>query len=457
MSRMVTILGAGESGLGAAKLAVKKGYSVFLSDFSEISTDNQKVLTELGVDFEEKGHSDEKILSSDLIIKSPGIPDTAPIVLQAISQRIPVISEIEFGYRFIDNNAKVIAITGTNGKTTTTLLTYHLLKEAGMKVALTGNVGFSLAGKVAESGFDYYVVEVSSFQLDGIDSFQPDVAVLLNITPDHLDRYQNDFKKYVDSKFRITENLTGDQCFIFSADSQPIKEEITRRNLSATLLSVSGSRKINNGGFIQDDHLVIDFEHSNDKVTMVIPKDEVSLVGNHNYINTLSAVLAGLSVGVSKSEITRGLKTFKNAPHRMEFITQIKGVSFINDSKATNVDAVYYALESIPKDIIWIAGGVDKGNDYTQIKTLVQNRVKGLICLGKDNEALKNQFQSSVDSIAETESLKEVMDLATSWAASGDVVMLSPACASFDLFRNYEERGDLFREVVLSHKKSIEV
>ena len=286
MSRMVTILGAGESGLGAAKLAVKKGYSVFLSDFSEISTDNQKVLTELGVDFEEKGHSDEKILSSDLIIKSPGIPDTAPIVLQAISQRIPVISEIEFGYRFIDNNAKVIAITGTNGKTTTTLLTYHLLKEAGMKVALTGNVGFSLAGKVAESGFDYYVVEVSSFQLDGIDSFQPDVAVLLNITPDHLDRYQNDFKKYVDSKFRITENLTGDQCFIFSADSQPIKEEITRRNLSATLLSVSGSRKINNGGFIQDDHLVIDFEHSNDKVTMVIPKDEVSLVGNHNYINT---------------------------------------------------------------------------------------------------------------------------------------------------------------------------
>lgn len=453
MSKSIAILGAGESGIGAAILGKKHGYSVFLSDAGSIGEERKQILRARGVAFEEGRHSTERILAVDEIIKSPGIPDKVPLVKEALKKNIPVISEIEFAYRHIPGDARVIAITGTNGKTTTTLLTYHLLKTAGYNVALGGNVGVSLAKLVAEGAYDCFVVEVSSFQLDGIVKFKPDVAVLLNITPDHLDRYENDFQKYVASKFRITENLSQNECFIYSADSRPITDELARRKVDACLFAVSAAPNPKCEAFMDDEHLVFNYGYKEKSKKVSIPVSEISLIGKHNMINTMAAVLSALTMDIEIGQILKGLKTFKNAPHRMEPCGEVDGVKFINDSKATNVDSVYYALDGISQPIVWIAGGIDKGNDYAQIADLVKEKVKGLVCLGVDNSRLKDFFRPVMDEVLETTKIKEAVQLAKEIARPGDVVLLSPACASFDLFKNYEDRGDQFKEAVASMVK----
>ncbi len=450
MSKKVVILGAGESGLGAAKLAVTNKYDAFLSDNGSISDEQKGEFAALGIPFEENKHTESRILNSDIVVKSPGIPDDVPIVLKLKSKKIPVISEIEFAYQHLPKGAKVIAITGTNGKTTTTLLAHHLLSEAGYKAALTGNVGFSLAGKVAEGGYDYYVVEVSSFQLDGIIRFRPDVAVLLNITPDHLDRYNNDFEKYVNSKFRITENMSGSEIFIYTQDSESIVKEMADRKIPATLFAISAMDKNIEGAFIDGQHLVFNSTFAGIEFDERIPVAEINLIGRHNMLNTMAAVLSAMSVGVETKEILNGLNSFKNAPHRLELIAEVNGVKYINDSKATNVDAVYYALEGIDAPIIWVAGGVDKGNEYAQISELVRSKVKGLICIGKKDKLLRDSFQEELSLFAEATTMTSVVDIAKTWAKPGDVVLLSPACASFDRFKNYMDRGDQFRDAVMS-------
>lgn len=454
MNERIVILGGGESGVGAAMLARQKGYEVFLSDGGNLAPDRRRTLKSQKIDFEEGGHSEELLLNASLVVKSPGIPDSAPLVQKLVGNNIPVISEIEFAYRFIDK-AKVIAITGTNGKTTTSLLTHHLLKTAGYKVALGGNVGRSLAGLVADGGYHYYVVEVSSFQLDGIENFRPDVAVLLNITSDHLDRYEYNFDKYVTSKFRIIENLTNEQAFIYCADSAPVTEEISRRKIEASMFAMSASNNNKLSAYLKDEHLIFNFQYKHDAAEFQIPVSEISLIGKHNMVNSMAAVLSALCMEVPMEMVLKGLKNFKNAPHRLEFVKEIDGAAYINDSKATNVDSVYYALDGVKGNIIWIAGGIDKGNDYTQIEKLVKEKVKGLICMGKDNRALTNCFGSKLDLIAEVDSVKKAIDQAHEWSEEGDVVLLSPACASFDLFNNYEDRGDKFKRAVNKLAKTL--
>lgn len=449
MSRKLAILGAGESGIGAAILGKKMGYAVFLSDASAIPADRKAELAALGVEFEELGHSEERLLAMDEFVKSPGIPDKAPLIKKALAKGISVISEIEFGFRYIDPMAKVIAITGTNGKTTTTLLTHHLYKCAGANVALGGNIGVSLARLVAEGGYEYYVVEISSFQLDGIVKFKPDVAILLNITPDHLDRYEYDFEKYVSSKFRIVENLTQNECFIYCADSEPIVKELAKRKVEACLFAVSTTKGPKWQAYLDKEHLIFNFKYNDRDENHTIPVSEIALIGKHNMINSMSAVMAALWMNLPIESILRGLKSFINAPHRLELAGEREGVKFINDSKATNVDSVYYALEGIREDIILIAGGIDKGNDYSQISDLVKKKVKGLICLGVNNAPLRKAFDPILkDKIVETTSIEEAIRVGFEWAKKGDVVLLSPACASFDLFKNYEDRGNQFKAAV---------
>lgn len=451
MSKKLAILGAGESGIGAAILGKKMGYEVFLSDASPIPVDRKAELAALQVAFEEGGHSEERLLAMDEFVKSPGIPDKAPLIKKALAKGIPVISEIEFGFRYLPEGAKVIAITGTNGKTTTTLLTHHLYKTAGLKVALGGNIGVSLARLVATGGFDYYVVEVSSFQLEGVVKFRPDVAILLNITPDHLDRYDYSFEKYASSKFRITENLTHRECFIYCADSEPIAEGLTKRQVEASIFAVSTTKGPKWQAYLDKEHLIFNYQMHGRDENHQIPVSEIALIGKHNMINSMSAVLAALWMNIPMEYILKGLKSFINASHRLEYAGELDGVKFINDSKATNVDSVYYALDGIREDIIWIAGGIDKGNDYSQITDLVKRKVKGLVCLGVDNKPLRQAFDSLLpDRIVETTSIAETIRIAHGWAKSGDVILLSPACASFDLFKNYEDRGDQFKQAVKS-------
>ncbi len=452
----MVILGAGESGLGAAKLGVKLGFEVFLSDAGNLTEQAKSLLNDMAVPYEEDGHTESIIFGADLIVKSPGIPDTVNLIVRLKESGIPVISEIELAFRYKEPNAKVIAITGTNGKTTTTLLIHHLLKTAGFNVALGGNIGISFAKLVAEGDFDYYVIEVSSFQLDGIEQFRPDVAILLNITPDHLDRYNDDFQLYVSSKFRITENLTSDECFIYCADCEPFTEELTKRKIEACLFAISASNKMGSSAYLDEEHLIFDYKFKNQGRHHKIPLTEISLIGKHNMINAMAAVLAVLSMDESISDILKGLKTFRNAPHRLELVAELNGVKFINDSKATNVDAVYYALDGIDQPIIWIAGGVDKGNDYTVLKALVKAKVKLLLCLGKDNEALIQSFGSDVD-IYETQEVDELIAMAIQKCKAGDVVLLSPACASFDLFKNYEDRGDQFKKAIRNKMSTLKV
>lgn len=448
MQSKVVILGAGESGTGAALLAKKKGYEVFVSDQSAIKDKYKQELLAHQIDFEEGQHTEAKIINASLIIKSPGIPDKAEIIKKCKQAGIEIIDELEFGFRFI--KGKVIAITGTNGKTTTTLLTYHLLKEAGVKVALAGNVGFSLARQIAEQDHDWYVIEISSFQLDGTTTFKPAVGVLLNITPDHLDRYEYQLQNYVNSKFRIARHMSDTDTFIYYADDAILKQEVKARPIAAQLLPIS----------LSDESTPIHYDGAKMSFgfgeAFKIAQSETTLKGPHNLINTMAAVSAAQLAGLSEEAIRKGLTTFKNAPHRLESVAVINGVEFVNDSKATNVDSVVYGLGSYTGPLIWIAGGVDKGNDYSLIEKEVKQKVRTLICLGKENDKLKKAFGNIVSTIKETQSVKELVRLALAEAKKGDVVLLSPACASFDLFKNYEDRGDQFRSAVLELKMEVE-
>lgn len=450
MSERIVILGAGESGTGAAVLAKAKGYDVFVSDQGTIKDHYKAELKAEGISFEEDKHSEEKIVNASLVIKSPGIPDKAGIILKVKAKHIPVIDEIEFAYRYL--KGKVIAITGTNGKTTTTLLTYHLMKSAGFSVALAGNVGESLARKVAKENHDWYVLEMSSFQLDGTITFQPYIGILLNITPDHLDRYEYQMQKYINSKFRLIQNMKAESTFIYYEDDTVIATELTQKTILAQVLNIS--LQSHSKSSVHFDGVSMSFSFG--KESFKIRQSETTLKGPHNLINTMSAVTAVYLVGASLDTIKTGLKTFKNAPHRLESIATIKSVEFVNDSKATNVDSVVYGLGSYDGPLIWIAGGIDKGNDYRLIEGQVREKVRVLICLGKDNEKLKKAFGGVVKEIYETQSVKELAQLALKVSKAGDVVLLSPACASFDLFKNYEDRGNQFRRAVLELKDEVE-
>lgn len=428
---LISILGGGESGVGAAILAKAKGYEVFVSDFGKIKEQYKEDLTARGIPFEEGQHDEKKILSSTIVIKSPGVPSKVAIV-QALKQRgIPLIDEIEWASRF--TNAKIIGITGSNGKTTTTLLTYHLLKTAGFNVGLAGNIGFSFAKQVAEKDYAYYVLELSSFQLDGIQSFRPDVGVLLNISPDHLDRYDYKMDNYIASKFRITMNQKDADIFIVNKEDENSNDFLAKNTFAARQIQLEG-KAFETGILKMGTDVELDLSNS-------------SLKGRHNYSNAWCAAKAALHFGVSKAALQEGLNTFVNAPHRLESVATVEGVEYINDSKATNVDAVFYALGAMTKPIVWVVGGTDKGNDYQPLLGLVAAKVKAIICLGIDNQKLVDQFSESYP-LVETRSAKAAVEAAKEFAEAGDVVLLSPACASFDLFKNYEDRGDLFKAAV---------
>jgi UDP-N-acetylmuramoylalanine--D-glutamate ligase len=449
MKQRVVILGAGESGTGAAILAKAKGYDVFVSDLSAIKEKFKEELQASAIAFEEGSHSEDKILNANLVIKSPGIPDKAEIIKKIKARSILVIDELEFAFRFL--TGKVIAITGTNGKTTTTLLTYHLLKSAGFSVALAGNVGESLARKVANANHDWYVIEISSFQLDGTKVFRPHIGVLLNITPDHLDRYEYKMQNYIDSKFRLIQNMTANDYFIYCSDDVVTGAEVMKRSIKPALMPVS--LKSDSKSSIYFDGKVMSF--SLNGTSFSIAQTDTTLKGPHNLINTMSAVTACILAGATENQIHEGLRTFVNAPHRLESVATINGVEFVNDSKATNVDSVIYGLGSYEGPLIWIAGGIDKGNDYSVIEDEVKKKVRVLICLGKENDKLKKAFAHVVKEMYETQSVKELVQLALRVSKPGDVVLLSPACASFDLFKNYEDRGNQFRAAVLELKNEL--
>ncbi|MEY4382480.1 MAG: UDP-N-acetylmuramoyl-L-alanine--D-glutamate ligase [Bacteroidota bacterium] len=436
MSKIV-ILGGGESGVGAALLAQSKGFEVFLSDSGSLKEEYQQILQKNQIDFEHSKHSVDNILTAQEIIISPGIPEKAEIVKAIKAANISLISEIEFAARY--TKAQLIAITGSNGKTTTTLLTYHLLKEAGLKVGLAGNIGKSFAKQVMEDEMDYYVIEISSFQLDRCFHFTPKVAILLNITPDHLDRYEYKFENYIHSKLRIFQNANEDTTCITWAEDEVVNAY--RQNIPAghqQLISFNDKKAC---AWISEHE--IQFHES-----WTVQRDDLPIKGPHNAINLSAAVLAAGAVGISPEKIKKSLATFVNAEHRLEPCGKWQNIEFINDSKATNVDAVFYALNSFKRGIILIIGGVDKGNDYTVLDQLVAEKVKGIICLGTDNEKLLQHFTQKVPHIISTQSLKEAVETSASWASAGDTVLLSPACASFDLFMNYEDRGKKFKQTV---------
>lgn len=439
------ILGGGESGTGAALLGKSKGFDVFLSDKNPLQEKYRNILTGAAIPFEEGGHSEPVILAADLVIKSPGIPDEADLIIKLHKKEIPVISEIEFASRY--TSASLIAITGSNGKTTTTLLTYHLLRSAGLSVGLAGNIGDSFARQVLEKDFDFYVLELSSFQLDNMYDFKADIAVLLNITPDHLDRYKYSFDLYTQSKFRIVQNQTPHDTFIFNADDAVLTGELAKRHLTAGQLPVSLKAGPASAGFLSEGKL--NFRIPGSVEGFEIALEDLPVKGPHNYLNVMCAVLAALQAGVMPGSITDALGSFRNAPHRLEKVATIRGVEYVNDSKATNVDSVYYALQSFDSPIILLLGGVDKGNDYDAIKELVTSKVKGVIALGKDNIKLETYFKDLTPAFFSTDDLDSAVATASRWATPGDVVLLSPACASFDLFKNYEDRGNRFREATL--------
>ncbi len=454
--KKVVVLGAGESGTGAALLAKAKNFEVFVSDGGKISEKYKKILEENQIPFEEGTHTAELVLSAHEIIKSPGIPDNTPIVRAAIEKQIPVISEIEFGFRH--TKAKIIAITGSNGKTTTTLLTYHILKNAGLNVGLAGNVGESFAQKIIKNHHEYYVLEVSSFQLDGCFLFKPYISAILNITPDHLDRYES-FDAYADAKFRIIRSQNENDYFIYNIDSEIIEKKILKlkpavQQLAITLAAKDDLKAISKVSYFQNGKIITRLPY-NRPSQLIFHEKDIALRGKHNVFNAMVAILVAQILGVDTEKIKDGLATFKGVPHRLEQVGEVRGVKFINDSKATNVDSVFYALDSFEfeneKKIIWIAGGIDKGNNYEQIKNLVAGRVKHLIALGKDNSKLCHFFGNIVD-ITQTDSIEEAVKKAYKLAKKDDIVLLSPACASFDLFKNYEDRGEQFRKAVESLK-----
>ena len=442
MKGLVAILGAGESGVGAAILAQKKGYDVFVSDLGKIKEKYKDVLSDYKIDFEEGHHSEEKILSAELVVKSPGIPETAPLVKQLKEQGTPVISEIEFGGRF--STAKTICITGSNGKTTTTLLIYHILQKAGLNVGLAGNVGKSFAWQVAEENFDVYVIELSSFQLDGMYEFKGDVAVLMNITPDHLDRYGYDMQNYTDSKFRILQNQTAEDYFVYCADDEVIQKEINKREIKPVQLPFGLEEAAGPGAGVRDNRIIINFNQNQFSMSIL----DLSLQGKHNTYNSMAAGIASMVLKIRDEQLRESLSDFTGVEHRLERFLKVHGIEFINDSKATNVNSSWYALESVHKPVVWIAGGVDKGNDYSMLQGLVTNKVKAIVCLGKNNAKLHEAFGDCVADIVDASSMEEAVKAAYYLARNGDTVLLSPACASFDLFENYEDRGNQFKKEV---------
>ena len=442
MNKRIVVLGAGESGAGAAVLAKVKGFDVFVSDMSLIKDAYKALLNKYEIEWEDGRHSIEKILNADEIIKSPGIPDTAPVIREIQKKGIPIISEIEFAGRY--THAKMICITGSNGKTTTTLLTYHILKNAGLNVGLAGNVGKSLALQVATENFDYYVIELSSFQLDNMYKFKADIAVLLNITPDHLDRYGYDMQNYINAKFRITQNQTPNDAFIYWNDDPIITKELKAHDLKARLYPFSEEKEEGVKAYTENNQIVIDAPND----TLTITEDDLALQGRHNLYNSMAASISAKVLDIKKEDIREGLKDFKGVEHRLEKVARVRGVEFINDSKATNVNSCWYALESMRTKVILILGGKDKGNDYSEIEELVKEKVNAIICLGVDNSKLHAFFEGKVPHIEDASSMKEAVDKAFACAQKGETVLLSTCCASFDLFKSYEDRGEQFKECV---------
>ena len=441
MSRIV-ILGGGESGVGSAVLAKVKGFDVFLSDMGKISDEYVQMLEKWEIPFEQGCHTEDLILNADEVIKSPGIPSTAPMVRKIEEKGIGVISEIEFAGRYDD--AKKICITGSNGKTTTTSLIYHLLCQAGLNVGLGGNIGKSYAYQVATEKFDIYVLELSSFQLDNMYDFKADIAIITNITPDHLDRYGYMMENYVKAKFRVTRNMSSDDCFIFCSDDEITVNHLNQIVMKAKMLPFTQKTKVDQGAYVEGDRMIVRFKE--DECDMYL--QELALGGKHNIYNSMAAALAAKAMDIDNEVIRDGLATFQAVEHRLEKVLSIKDVLYINDSKATNVDAAWYALECQTRPVVWIAGGTDKGNDYSTLVPLVKEKVKALICMGVDNAKLHESFDSHVKWTYDVRSAEEAVKLADSIAAPGDVVLLSPCCASFDLFKNYEDRGRKFKEAV---------
>ncbi len=437
----MVILGAAESGTGAAVLAKKQGYDVFVSDMSKIKDRHKAVLDEHGIAWEEGQHTEELILNADEIVKSPGIPDKSAIIVKVRERQIPIISEIEFAGRYTD--AKMICITGSNGKTTTTSLIYHILKNAGYNVGLAGNIGNSLALQVAEENYDYYVIELSSFQLDNMYEFKADIAVLMNITPDHLDRYEYKMQNYVDSKMRITRNQTKDDAFVFWSDDPIVTKELKKYNIEAKLYPFSEFKGDKSIAYTEEQEYVIEVP-----TPFNMEQEELALRGKHNLYNSLAAGITADIAGVTNEQIRKGLASFKGVEHRLEFAGRVKSIDFINDSKATNVNACWYALESMTQPTVLILGGLDKGNDYTEIYDLVRQKCIGLVFLGVDNSKLHENFDGFGIPIADVRSMKDCVDECYRMARPGTCVLLSPCCASFDLFKNMEDRGEQFKECV---------
>lgn len=442
MNKKVVILGSGESAIGAAILAKKLGYAVFVSDKNSMSSNAIQTLDNLDIEYESGGHDTQRLLAADLIIKSPGIPDHIPIIQKLVTKNKEIISEIEFGYRH--SNGKIIAITGSNGKTTTTSLVYHILQKEGYDVALCGNIGKSFARVIAEEPKEWYVIELSSFQLDGCIQFKPHVAIICNITEDHLDRYNYKFENYIQSKLSIAKNQTEDDYLIYCADDIVTTQYLHWIKSKVRKASFSLSQPTEFGAYIKNEQLTI----NTDKQIFTMSMDEFALKGTHNTYNSMAAGIAAKLVGVRKATIRESLEDFESIEHRLEFVATIDGVDYINDSKATNVNATWYALETVNEQVVWIAGGVDKGNDYTILKDLVKNKVKAIICIGVDNDKIRKAFANEVGYIVEVDNAQDAVNTAQNIAESGDTVLLSPACASFDLFENYEDRGNQFKRHV---------
>jgi len=443
MAHKCYILGGGESGVGAAILAKKQGYEVFVSDAGPLKNIYKEELIEYGIEFEESGHNEERILEADEIMKSPGIPEKSDMMKKIRKKGIPVISEFELAYRF-KGDSKIIAITGSNGKTTTTSLTYHICKHAGLDCALVGNIGISIAKQVALDPKPLYVAEISSFQLDDIHEFRADVAVLTNITEDHLDRYDYKFENYIFSKFKITKNQTKSDYFIFCSDDPVTTKYLNQLTIHSNPLPFTMKQEPQQGGFIKGNTMTIAV--NDEKVTMSV--DDFKIKGKHNQYNTMAAGIAAATLGIRKEKIREAITTFESLEHRMEMVAMVKGVEFINDSKATNVNSTWFALESMAKPVILILGGVDKGNDYSVLDELVKEKVKAIVCLGVDNRKIHEAFGETVTLMVNTTSAEDAVKAAYHFAEKGDVVLLSPACASFDLFKNYEDRGNQFKQAV---------
>lgn len=440
-NKHIVILGAGESGVGAAILAKKQEWNVFVSDAGKIKADYKTELDNNQIEWEENTHSTDRIFQAKLIVKSPGIPETTDLMRALRNKQVKIISEIEFAGYY--TRGKSICVTGSNGKTTTTMLTHHILKKAGWDVGLAGNVGKSFAKQVAEGDHDWYVIELSSFQLDDMFDFKADIGILTNITPDHLDRYENQMQKYVDSKFRILNNQNHEDWFIYNYDDPIIREELSKRKLSMNLAPFSLKEEIKVGAYAVNNQLIINIK---DQLTMSI--HELALKGKHNTQNSLAAGIAARIVEIRKSIVRESLEDFENVEHRLEFVAKVNGIEFINDSKATNINSTWYALETMENPVVWVMGGVDKGNDYSELSNLVKDKVKAIICLGIDNQKIIKAFGHLVETIVEVGSATEAVAYAYRLAKKNETVLLSPACASFDLFENYEDRGNQFKQAV---------